>query len=254
MSGELAVRHLGSGTTILLGNYNHTEGTIINAGTLQLGNGGATGAVAGNITNNGTLIFNRSDNPAFAGVISGTGSVVKQGGGTLTLNGTNTYTGNTTVSAGILSLSGGNAIPDTNTLIISGGKVDLTANETVGILIYNGTLQGNDTYGSTSSTAVVQDDTYFSGTGILTVGDGGGGPADDFATYIDAQAGAGGNGTYEDKDLDGVLNIEEYAFDSNRTSSAGDLNSLAELRNVARGSSATTAPMARSAMTRWSTC
>ncbi|SFW21889.1 autotransporter-associated beta strand repeat-containing protein [Pseudomonas sp. NFACC19-2] len=51
------------------------------------------------------------------GVISGTGSLVKQGGGTLTLSGSNTYGGTTTVSAGTLSISG-----DGN---LGGGAVNL---------------------------------------------------------------------------------------------------------------------------------
>ena len=64
----------GSGTLILTGNNTYSGGTTINTGTLQIGNGGATGSVPGNIVNNAALAFNRSDDVTYGGVISGTGS------------------------------------------------------------------------------------------------------------------------------------------------------------------------------------
>src|SRR5205085_12420739 len=64
----------GTGTTILTANNTYTGGTTINAGTLQLGNGGTTGSILGNVVNNGTFAINRSDAYAFSGVISGTGA------------------------------------------------------------------------------------------------------------------------------------------------------------------------------------
>jgi autotransporter-associated beta strand protein len=56
----------------------------------------------GAVTNHGSLVFNRSDDLAAANNISGTGSLSKQGAGALTLTGTNSYSGGTTVSAGHL--------------------------------------------------------------------------------------------------------------------------------------------------------
>jgi hypothetical protein len=47
---------------------------------LQIGNGGIVGAIAGNVTDNGTLAFNRSDNITYAGVISGSGTVTQRWG------------------------------------------------------------------------------------------------------------------------------------------------------------------------------
>jgi len=46
---------------------------IIGGGALQLGKGGTSGSLTGDIANNGTLAFNRSDTSAFAGVITGGG-------------------------------------------------------------------------------------------------------------------------------------------------------------------------------------
>ena len=95
----------GSGIIILSGNNTYTGITTISSGTLQIGNGSTTGNVAGDIANNATLIFNRSNDLTFSNTLSGTGTLTKQGAGTLTLSGTGiTYTGNTTVSAGTLAL------------------------------------------------------------------------------------------------------------------------------------------------------
>ncbi|MGH2266391.1 autotransporter-associated beta strand repeat-containing protein, partial [Enterococcus faecalis] len=89
-----------NGTTILTANSNYSGGTTITAGTLQVGNGGTTGSISGNVTNNAALVFSRSDTADFSGTISGTGTVTKQGTGMLGFTGTNTYTGVTTINAG----------------------------------------------------------------------------------------------------------------------------------------------------------
>jgi autotransporter-associated beta strand protein len=77
--------------------------TIITSGkVLNVGNGGSTGAIQGNIENYGSLTFNRSDSIAYTGIITGTGSVTKSGASALTMTGLNTYTGATTINAGRL--------------------------------------------------------------------------------------------------------------------------------------------------------
>ncbi|MCX7846655.1 MAG: autotransporter-associated beta strand repeat-containing protein [bacterium] len=58
------------------------------------------------IINNGTLIFFRSDDIAYSAVISGSGTLVKHGAGTLTLSASNTYSGPTLVSNGLLRVNG----------------------------------------------------------------------------------------------------------------------------------------------------
>ena len=73
ISGKGAVRQIGSGTTILTSDSTYTGSTTIAAGTLQLGNGGATGSIPTDVLNNGALIFNHSDAVTYAGLISGTG-------------------------------------------------------------------------------------------------------------------------------------------------------------------------------------
>ena len=102
LTGGGPLSKLGAGTLILTGGNNYTGGTTISAGTLQLGNGGTTGSITGNVVNNGTLAFDRSDTYTFAGTISGSGSVNQIGSGTTILTGDSTYTGGTTISAGTL--------------------------------------------------------------------------------------------------------------------------------------------------------
>ncbi|MBA2589628.1 MAG: autotransporter-associated beta strand repeat-containing protein [Alphaproteobacteria bacterium] len=123
ISGSGALRQSGSGTTILTGANTYTGGTTISSGTLQIGNGGTSGSISGNIVNNATLIFNRSDSVnTFGQVISGTGTLVQMGTGTLTLAGTNTYSGGTIVSAGTLQANNGLGTGD---VTINGGTVSV---------------------------------------------------------------------------------------------------------------------------------
>ena len=124
----------GAGTLILSNAGNsYTGRTTINAGTLQLGNGTTTGSLnpASAITNNSILAFNRSNTLTqgtdFNSVISGTGGVSQLGTGTTTLSGINTYTGPTTVSAGILNIQHASALgtTDAGTSVTSGATLQV---------------------------------------------------------------------------------------------------------------------------------
>ncbi|WP_174247511.1 autotransporter-associated beta strand repeat-containing protein, partial [Methylocapsa sp. S129] len=100
--GAGGLQKTGLGTLVLTGTDTYAGGTTISAGTLQIGNGGASGSIAGDVTDNAMLAFNRSDSVTFAGVISGSGGLQQNGAGTLTLTGANTYSGGTTINAGTL--------------------------------------------------------------------------------------------------------------------------------------------------------
>jgi fibronectin-binding autotransporter adhesin len=96
-----------SGTLILSGTNTYTGGTTISGGTLQLGRGGPTGSIVGNVIDNAALVFDRSNTVTVGGAITGTGSLSKIHTGTLILTGTNTYTGGTTINVGTLQIGNG---------------------------------------------------------------------------------------------------------------------------------------------------
>jgi autotransporter-associated beta strand protein len=132
LAGTVGVNKTTSGTVTLSAANTYSGATTINAGTLQIGNGGTTGALSSSsaITNNGTLVFNRSNaitqGTNFASGISGTGNVTQAGTGTLTFNGTNSYTGTTTISAGTLALnsSASNNSTISGNILINGGTLN----------------------------------------------------------------------------------------------------------------------------------
>jgi autotransporter-associated beta strand protein len=105
-SGVVGLTKSGAGTLSVSGPNSYTGGTTISSGTLQIGSGGTSGFIAGNVLNNATLAFNRSNALSFSGTISGTGGLSKQAAGLLTFAGVNSYSGLTTISAGTLALSG----------------------------------------------------------------------------------------------------------------------------------------------------
>ncbi|HEV2504966.1 MAG TPA: autotransporter-associated beta strand repeat-containing protein, partial [Mesorhizobium sp.] len=108
----------GAGILTLTAANAYTGTTTINQGALQLGNGGASGAIAGNIINNGALGFNRSDVVTFAGTISGTGGVLQTGGGTTILTGANSYKRETAVGSGTLLVNGDQTAATGATLVL----------------------------------------------------------------------------------------------------------------------------------------
>jgi len=127
--GQGSLTQEGNDILTLTGANDYTNGTTITAGTLQVGNGGTTGSAgsyaAGNaaIADNSLLVFNRSDSVTVGNVINGSGSLVQEGAGTLTLAGGTTYTGSTTVSNGTLivgSSVGGDLDAYGGTLLVGG--------------------------------------------------------------------------------------------------------------------------------------
>ncbi|MBR0646627.1 autotransporter outer membrane beta-barrel domain-containing protein [Plastoroseomonas hellenica] len=172
ITGAGTVNQAGPGTTILTANHTYTGATTISAGTLQLGNGGTTGSIATDVTNNGVLAFNRSDTLTYAGIVSGSGVLHQMGPGTTVLTGANTYSGGTVISAGTLAIAADNAIgAATGPLTFNGGTLrfdagfDLSAARPIAITAAGGTV---DTNGFTTTVAQAM-----TGPGALTVTGGG---------------------------------------------------------------------------------
>lgn len=136
--------------TLALADFDQTVGSLAGAGSVDLVNAVLT--TGGN-----------DDSTTFSGVLSGTGGLVKDGAGSFTLSGLNTYSGATLVRAGRLNVDGSIAASDVT--------VDAT-----------GTLAGTGTVGS----AVVAGTLVAQSAGALTVvGDLSLDPAATFALELD---------------------------------------------------------------------
>ena len=144
---------------------------------------------------------------------AGPTSLVKSGPGTWSITGNNTYSGDTTVSNGVLALDG-SSIPDTGKLVIDGGRVHIDATEVVDTLFFGTVQQAAGTWGSSDTNAENIDDSHFSGTGTVSV------ISDPlptgFASWI-----AGFDLSIEDRDPtddpdnDGLNNLLEYILGGN---------------------------------------
>jgi fibronectin-binding autotransporter adhesin len=208
--GARPLTKTGGGTLVLSGTNSHTGTTTVSGGTLELQNGAAisnTGAVVLDNTAGVNLLVTDSEtigslagggasggnvqiaagqtlttggantSTSFAGVISGSGGLTKQGTGTFTLTGSNTYAGTTTIGGGTLELQNGAAISDSGAVVLgnsSGAALLVTNSETIGSLAGGGFLGGNvqiaagqtlTTGGANSSTTFVG---VISGSGGLT--------------------------------------------------------------------------------------
>ncbi|MEI6270666.1 MAG: choice-of-anchor D domain-containing protein, partial [Methylococcaceae bacterium] len=87
---------------------------------------GGTLAVGGTVNlQTYTLTLDGSNAIDLSGVISGSGALVKNGTGTTTLSGANTYTGATTINAGTLALGASNGLANTGTINITGGTLNV---------------------------------------------------------------------------------------------------------------------------------
>jgi fibronectin-binding autotransporter adhesin len=192
------------GTLILTGSNTYTGGTTISLGTLQLGKGGSTGSIVGNVVDNSNLAFNRSDVVTFSGNVSGTGTLSQLGPGTLTLTGSNNYSGGTIITGGTLSVDTDAELGDpSGGITLAGGEllttispfstartVDVSPSRDPNILAaltfetatYTGILSGTGALivGDNTNTGTVvltATNTYSGGTtitgGTLQIGDGG---------------------------------------------------------------------------------
>lgn len=186
----------------------------LNGNNLSFASLSGTGGAIGNYssTTPATLTVGDANSSTYSGVIrdgdTETLTLVKTGAGTLALTGANTYSGNTTVNAGVLSLSSAFLADGSTVSIASGAKMDLntgTAEDTVAELILGGVTVPPGTYNSTHGTY----GSYFTGTGSIVIVGG----YDSWAT--DAGLTALNNGLTDDADNDGTDNLLEFYLNGN---------------------------------------
>ena len=195
LAGSASLLKSGQGMTILSAANSYTGGTIIQGvGTLAISGAGTLGSTSGSlaminsassvldlggttqtvgavsilgIVTNGTLIgtsFNVTNGTAYA-VLAGAGaSLTKNGTGSFTLSGANTYTGNTTVNAGTLAIQH-STLAATSTITVTNGllELDFSGTNTVAGLVLQGIAQPPGVYNSGTSTNLT-------GVGSLQVG------------------------------------------------------------------------------------
>jgi len=147
----------------------------------------------------------------FSGVIqNGTGgrrvAFTKGGAYTQVLTGTNTYSGDTTVTGGTLSIN--NAfLNDTATVSVAAGAVlnlNHSGTDVVGALILGGVTQPDGFYGSSNTGGII------TGTGKIQVG---AVVASDFSAWASSKGLTGSNnGATQDPNFNGISNLLEYVL------------------------------------------
>ena len=132
--GGALMKDTSSSTLTLTGANTYSGPTTVSAGTLQIGGAGSLGggSYAGAIVDNGTFQYSSSADQDLTGVFSGSGSLIKDTSPSLLrLSGDSTnYTGETTVSAGILSIAGpsfGSALAPAGPINIGPGGIFSTS-------------------------------------------------------------------------------------------------------------------------------
>lgn len=205
ISGSGTVDQVGTGTTTFTGDNTYTGGTTISGGALQLGDGGSTGSVKGNILNDGTLVLNRSNTLQLQGVVSGSGALQQVGSGTTVLSGANSYGGATAVDAGTLKGGAANAFsaPSAHT-VAAGATLDTGGfNQSVASLRNAGTV--NLLSGAAGSTLTVNG-AYVGNGGVLSLGTvlGGSGSLSDRLVLNGPGASASGKTTVRITNLGGL--------------------------------------------------
>lgn len=193
------------GTLILTGTNSYAAGTTIAAGTLQIGNGGTSGSITGDVLNNAALAFNRSDATTFGGIITGSG-VLQLMSGKLTLTANSNYAGGTDIAAGsTLQLGNGGMAGAITGNVTNNGTLAFNQSSD---WTFGGLMSGGGTLRQIGSgnTVLTGDSSGFTGVtmvenGMLTVN----GRLSNSATTVNAGSTLGGTGTVGSTTVSGTI-------------------------------------------------
>lgn len=162
-------------------------------------------------------------------------SLTKSGAGTQVLGGVNTYTGDTIITSGTLSLTNACLADGADVRVSAVGtlNLDYAGTDTVDEFYLNGVQQFSGTWGAIGSGATHQT-ARITGTGILNVVTG---SADAYGSWalskgLDDSDAAHSSARSADPDGDGVNNLAEFAFDGDPLSAASDGKIVGKIATV----------------------
>jgi fibronectin-binding autotransporter adhesin len=108
MDGPATLTKSGNGNLVIVNENTYSGLTLVAGGALQLGTNGTTGSLGGGaVSNNATLIFDRSDVVNLTNILSGVGTLEQMGAGTLVLLTNDDSTGPTVITKGTLQVGNG---------------------------------------------------------------------------------------------------------------------------------------------------
>ena len=155
LTGTGSVDSTGTLTLAGDGSYEFSGSFVANAGNLAItGRGIHTYSGTGvlnqtlSIGTGGTFVYKNSADVAYEKSISGAGLFKKAGTGTLTLRGTNSYTGGTLISGGTLIADNASAL-GSGAVEINGGALQLASDLNVASLLLKGSATDIDINGNT---------------------------------------------------------------------------------------------------------
>lgn len=175
VSGAGRLEHIGAGTLLLNEDNIYTGGSLNDSGTLQLGDGGTTGSVIGDITNQGILAINRSDTFTLGNIVSGSGQLHQNGTGTTVLADNNVTVSSTTINNGTLQIGNGATTGELAGDITNNSILAINRSDT--FTLSNAITGSGQIHQSGTGTTVIIGDKDYSGdtvisNGTLQIGDG----------------------------------------------------------------------------------